>query len=239
MWLSTLRKTNDELEIIYFYQLLKHYISTQRYSFQEQLLINQLNMMYASNLQNTFSTSFTTLRDISWQWDEYGDKNKGFAIGFSTKKLTSEYKLPERSFFIKSPSLLKVSYNEKSHKKVLKTMIQKCLTKKSDIIDIALYLAKISCLCKTAKWDREQEWRLLHFPLINPEIELSMYEQHPTLTRIDDNKYSYKIPSGAITDIIIGSQNKVSVEELQHFVRLFYQNEDTSKINIYYSRKRL
>lgn len=236
LWLSTLRKTNDELEIIYLYQLFKTYIRTQNFNLQDQIDIFKLDMLYKSNLQNAFSTSFTILKDISWQWNEYGDKNKGFVIGFSTKKLTTEYNLPERTLFVKSPSLLKVDYNEKSHKKILKSTINKCIRNEYSLTDIALFLAKISCLCKTNNWKKEQEWRLLHFPLINPEIEMSIYQNHSFLTRLDDNKYAYKIPSGAITEIIIGSKNPISIETVKQFLGLFYSTEEISKIKIYRSR---
>lgn len=238
LWLSSLRNTNDELEILYFYQLFQHFIKNQHLTSQEIFNIYHLNRIYKFNLQNAFSTSFTTLKDVSWQWNEYGDNNKGFAIGFSTKKLTPEYYLPERTFFIKPPSLLKVDYNEKSHKKIIKTMLEGFLTKKYDIQDVALYLSKISCLCKTLKWNKEQEWRLLHFPLINTTIEQTLYESS-SLIKINNNKYAYHFPSEAISDIIIGSKNSQSIEQVQQFLKIFYKKDCYQNINIYHSRQNI
>ena len=237
LWLSTLRKTNDNLEIIYFYQRFKQYIKSQRYNLQELSKVTFLDKTFRLNLQNAFSTSFTTLKDISWQWNEYGDKNKGFVIGFSSEKLTSEYSLPERTgLIIKKPSLLKVDYNEKSHKNILKIIIADCLKNKIDIIDAALYFAKIACLCKTPKWCNEQEWRLLHFPLMLPEIETSLYTDKSNLTKIDSYKYAYKIPFGSINEIIIGSKNPMTVETVKKFLNIYYREEEISKIKIYRSR---
>ena len=235
LWLSTLRQTNDELEIIYFYNLFKHYIASQQYTPQERYKITLLDKNFKCNLQNAFSTSFTTLKDISWQWNEYGDKNKGFVIGFSADKLTSEYNLPERNFFIKLPSLLKVDYNEKSHKKILKTTISKYLTNERDTAALALYYAKISCLCKTLKWSKEKEWRLLYFPFAHNEIEDSLYNSLSKIVKIDDNKYAYKIPINAITEIIIGSKNISTIEQVKHFLKIHFKG-DVSKIKVHCSR---
>ena len=237
LWLSTLRKTNDELEIIYFYKRFKQYIKSQHYNLQELSKVTVLDKTFLLNLQKAFSTSFTTLKDISWQWNEYGDKNKGFAIGFSSDKLTTEYNLPERTgLIIKKPSLLKVDYNEKSHKNILKIIIADCLKNKIDIIDAALYFAKIACLCKTPKWSNEQEWRLLYFPLMIPEIETSLYTDKSDLIKIDSYKYAYKIPFGSINEIIIGSKNPMTVETVKKFLNIYYREEEISIIKIYRSR---
>lgn len=233
LWLSSLRKTNDPFEIIHLCAVFNKYVDSQKYSQDDSIKINKLRQAYYINLKNSFSSSLTVHGDLSNMWKRYGDDNNGYVLGFSTQNITDKYDLPEYSYFpIIQPSLLEVNYEEKCHKKMIKDIIRLCTRKNKDILELALYLSKISCLCKKKKWEIESEWRLLHFPSLIETVKTIEYDSHNLIKKISNDKYAYTLPPNSITDITIGRNNPTSIKEVKEFLSKYLKEYDIEKINI-------
>lgn len=227
IWLSSFSNTNDSTELIHLYKIAMNYVYRKKYSLKEKFIVNNLMLNYKKNLLNSFGTSFTNLNDNISQWRGYGDDGKGMAIGFATEKFNLFNDLPKRNYFGENNiSLLKVFYDEREQLKIIKDIIDKSIDEPNKVADYALYLSKISCICKNQGFRDEKEWRILYSPISfssNPILEYNKCIVGKSIRKNKNNEdvpyFIYKFPVDVISDIIIGPKNNYTVEQVKEILK--------------------
>ena len=231
IWLSSLKNTNDYTEMLHLFNIFIQYLKSQKFSQNEQRIINVLYQGYQHNLYSSYASSFSCLKDKLGQWRGYSEDGTGFSIGFDTSKMNLYKDLPKRNYMGDcNISLLKVLYKEKEQKKVVKEMVKKALETPKEIYSIALYLSKISCICKAEAYSEEQEWRILYTPLLQNNPDLQKAEEGlnnkillPRLEKECNGKnlsyFPYKLSDNVIKEIIIGPKNSISESEVVEILK--------------------
>jgi len=92
--LTSLFNMNDTKEVVWFYRLLDSQIAQLHLS--QNRVANIIKEMTRVNLQDAYSTCFTTLKDKNGKWDVYGAKHTGVCFEINPKILPVTRDLPMR-----------------------------------------------------------------------------------------------------------------------------------------------
>lgn len=227
MRLTSVFNMNDKKEAIWFYRLLDSQIA-QLHLLQNRI-VNIIKEITRVNLQDAYSTCFTTLKDKNGKWDTYGAKHTGVCFEINPKILPVTRDLPMRDsegvMCLNTCAFLKVNYSQNLQKKTIKDILKLALTDKGKIFNYANYLSKLAYTCKNPAYSDENEWRILYTPLCknptqkieivdNKEFKISSIKSH-----IKNGKPSQycEIPilDGFITKVIIGSECTATIDDIK------------------------
>ena len=239
-WMNNLNNVNDKREGKWFIEFANKIITSEFNSdiSKEDLIL--LMLLININLQNAYATCFTTLKDNFEKWQIYGDNNTGIAIIINPKVLSITRGLPIRSPFATSEescALIEINYDIEEQEKIIKNSINMLNKSRSNIHNIATYIAKLAYTCKRNNFVTENEWRILFTPLeywsgykINNTESFSICNYF-----INNNKkyYGFYLPKDMISEIIIGSNAQITKDEI--YKLLSKNNHNIDKIKVYKS----
>lgn len=236
MYLTSVFNMNDKKEAIWFYRLLDSQIAQLHLS--QNRIVNIVKEMTRVNLQEAYSTCFTTLKDKNGKWDVYGAKHTGVCFEINPKILPITRDLPMRDdegvMCLNTCAFLKVNYSQNIQKKIIKDILKLALTDKGRIFDYANYLSKLAYICKNPAYSDENEWRILYTPLFanptrkieilnNKEFKISSVKSHIKNERI--SQYcEIPILDGFITKVIIGSKCVATAEDIKNLLTEYSYN---------------
>ncbi len=165
LWVSDIRKSNDELECIYGRDLIKNRIEKEIVADAEAMhawtMGYEMNPdLYDSML--TYVACFSEKEDCLSQWRGYADDGKGMAIGFDKKVLEQLSKL--RKFNL---HFAKVIYDKNEQERYVEQVVKENLKRmeETEVGHAALelnsnYRMEFS-LYKHPSFEEEEEWRLV------------------------------------------------------------------------------
>lgn len=227
MWLSSLSYTNDEKEVIFIYDLLHDYIKTLKLNKENYFTLVYLTRLIQLNLHKSYLTCFTKTRNGLSPWQSYG--KRGIAIAINPKLLPVTRDLPGRTDMkLHSVAFIKVCYDIKKQKMLIKDVIDRVLTRAITPINAASFLSKIACVTKSPFWKTEKEWRLIYTPM--PGIEnIEKYQPNVTFDTVNFDiskiktrqKSNLTIPycefpiiDNLITEIIVGQESNLNTQDV-------------------------
>ena len=239
-WMNNLNNVNDKREGKWFIEFANKIITSEFHSdiSKEDLIL--LMLLININLKNAYATCFRTLKDNFEKWKIYGDNNTGIAIIINPKVLSITRGLPIRSPFATSEescALIEINYDIEEQEKIIKNSINMLNKSRSNIHNIATYIAKLAYTCKRNNFVTENEWRILFTPLeywsgykINNTESFSICNYF-----INNNKkyYGFYLPKDMISEIIIGSNAQITKDEI--YKLLSKNNHNIDKIKVYKS----
>jgi hypothetical protein len=174
---TSFRFVNDRSEGEYGFLILNEVLSelpNNSIEEHEQGLFNLLKHLSRTHQGpiEYFISCFSEKNDHHGQWMEYGDRGRGFALGFNAYDLSTCLSMRANSQI--KPKLLKVIYDHKLQRKIILDLIERMrefLKKEkkgasiSNLINICMDIVTIEIyyLCiamKDPRFEDEQEWRL-------------------------------------------------------------------------------
>lgn len=245
--LSSLFKTNDTSEVVWFLNQFDNYVKTlniKNDSIKVQLYY--LRRLFQINLLEAYSLSLSSLEDDLSQWRGYGDFCKGIAIGINPKLLMINRGLPQRYYEglcqNLSSALIKINYDEDKQIELIKLIIDKLIAKEEILPNLSFALAKIAYTCKNKGWQSEKEWRILYTPF-ESGAPIHFCQDKYCVSNIKTKtkggtivKYcEIPILEGLISKIIIGATCSISIKEFKNKIKdkiKYYKTIEISKSSL-------
>jgi hypothetical protein len=201
--------TEDEKKV--FVQNIENFksLSPEARSTQYQTDLLSLCKALYDDLKNSISSNnpryiscFCEQGDIKSQWMEYADKGKGFSIGFNFQLLNKASNI----------YLKEVLYHKNRQFELLNWAI---LQYGFDPKSIHRWINEVMPVIKNQAFHEEREWRIIHTPSTNSD-ELTL---KPGMMGIGKIYYEFTFKPEFISEIILGPQCEVTVQECITFLR--------------------
>lgn len=184
LWLSSLYSMNDSAEIEYVRKVAKPVIGkviSDNISDQMYLALFNINI----DALNYYAACFSTESDDLYQWQAYGQRGKGFAIGFDSE-LLCEHKpptiqfpeeisdlsailrtaVPGQSLGISRVQYLNSKQIESCIQNIARSMLEGIKANPDEehtaIIEAIFKITSLCTLVKNSKFKAENEYRLLY-----------------------------------------------------------------------------
>ena len=229
IFLGNLWKTNDKLELKWFLNLVHEEI--RRRALNTALYLTFCTLEKCRYLP--FYFSFSELKDNLDQWMKYGANGNGIAIGFYSKKIPFNRRLPQigaSTFVTQAASLLKIDYAVIRQKKEINAILDNVVKGSLSPYEAAFCLAKMSFACKSPDWSSEKEWRVVCAPEAygddkTCELKLGndvVISSKKSLTNSDGTEKiirEMKFQPTDIAEVIIGPKNQITVQEVEDFLK--------------------
>lgn len=248
LWLSNAIKMNDSLETVWINHIIEKALqSVEKPKYKE--FIEQFIMHYNANQSSVRPYIFCLSADgdMLSQWRGYADDGRGIAIGFSTKQLNIEMKLPYTGVNTNlSTGLFPCIYDENIQKELVNTSIKKGIAiydkdpqnpqnLGTSLIETAPQLRMFSFVFKNSSFAEEMEWRIIHTPMILAKENDFTYwgSNSEVFFRNKGNdivsyfKYALKsiFNTDLIPEIILGPKNSIEQDDF----RLYLQGNNLCK----------
>lgn len=227
LFLTDVTTMNDTMECEWckniIYAELKKFLSCLK----GKDMMNDILMQTSFNLRDRFICCFSEEGDLLSQWRAYADDGRGFAIGFSINEMGLLQSLPMTHVDKKySTGLCKVVYDESEQRKSVADCIQEIISGK-DYINCVARMAQLSTIFKNPAFEEEQEWRIVHTPLIlndDKDVKIigAVSDYDFRITKFGMSPYfRWAFPdenSSLIKEIIMGPQNMTTENNLSFFL---------------------
>jgi hypothetical protein len=192
-------------------------------------------------LHDVYAFCFTKKADLSRQWHEYADNDKGYSIGISSNWFKSQTKLHKRYL-----ALWNAEYDKEGQKKYLNHYIDRyllSLRNGADRKDSGIYLVSainmLSGACKNQNFSEENEIRLFFIEpkdtsISKPSKIKGISEKcYRTSDRFPEIPYFLlSFPEQAITSIYLGPRNEDKNDHTKTLNFLSENGYDIGKIKI-------
>lgn len=258
LWLSSAKYSHDPDEIRIVKKILESRMEIETGEFKKfitDLLLKYT--VYEDGLTPFIFCLSEEFDDLS-QWRYYSNDGKGFLIGLKTKYLPHQsiwdYVFPNpesghsvlKGFFID-----KVIYNSNEQSNLINQLIDiiqlsyKALSEEQ-LYSFALKLLLISSVFKSQHYNKENEWRLIFFPIkmFPPKSDDNYFYRYTNNAIIPYLEYDIVLDAEStdipVSDILIGPCNKSEISEIDRFALRKYKHwriNSTQKSNINYLGK--
>jgi hypothetical protein len=179
LWLSNALTMNDRYECTWINHIIDNTLQSidqMKYKPFIQLFMKQY---YGSqSLIKPYIFCLSSEGDLLSQWRGYADDGRGVAIGFSTKQLNVEMKIPNAGFNQNiSMGLFSCVYDETIQAGLVNDFINKGIAiydknlqdpqnLGNSIMASVSPLESLSFIFKNSSFAEEKEWRIIHTPII-------------------------------------------------------------------------
>ncbi|MBO4707474.1 MAG: DUF2971 domain-containing protein [Elusimicrobiaceae bacterium] len=236
IWLADLFQTNDCKEVKWFFELFYNHVKSL--SLKTSLEIQKITCLYRIfrlNIMWGFTACFTSIKDSSIHWGEYGNEGRGVAIGIRPKNIEITRGLPERhaqgECQKNSIAFIQVNYDEESQKNLIKEIINEVLYSNLSVQTAGFALAKMAYTCKTHNWSEEKEWRILYtplemqtgsFPKSNNSLVSSIQNLNSTKKHAD-----FYLSTDIFSEVILGPKCHLSPDEFNQQLPINFRDKIT------------
>ncbi len=244
-WMSQLSSMNDYMEHNWLKKIALERISEllkgpHRWSIldpQEKQLPNRLLTRLEIQLRSVphvdpYAVCFSCDGDVLSQWRAYANDGKGFSIGFD----------PESLVFPNNTALVDVCYDSTEHLDIVNTLLNDAISGLDDeatdeeIERVAdgLHGALLgpSMRCKNPKFAEEQEWRVVHEPIlvddpssgktlrVGPAEKSGFRIRGDELLHYLEVKFNDSFKESSVVEVVVGPKNpaRVDLETLRLFL---------------------
>ena len=174
MWLSDSYVLNDYRENTWIIPIIEEKFNNIRNDTNSQL-IDKIMETYRLNDYIPFVSCFSSEGDVLSQWRAYAVNGTGVAIGINAGSLSIKNLIPVTGQTTDvTLGVSEVFYDEEYQREIVSKTIDRNFTffekKVWDFdkvaLETAMVLKKYSSVFKNPKFREEQEWRIIHTPLI-------------------------------------------------------------------------
>lgn len=235
LWLTDSFSTNDYMENRWINKTINELSSIYINDNNRQQFENVI-LQYNINNYIPFIACFSEDGDKLSQWRAYANDGCGISIGFNTSYFDIKHHLPSTMavFNENSIGLHEVYYETDIQESIVKNFLSYISTSdqlsSNQILEIAVKLKQYSYIFKNPAFFEEQEWRIIHTPLIFGNKEDNTTQ---VIGGISDCKYMaksndivpYFLLSFAkqkdvmpISEIILGPKNHIDMYKIHTFL---------------------
>ncbi|MFW5795103.1 MAG: DUF2971 domain-containing protein [Bacillota bacterium] len=244
LWLSNSNKMNDFRENTWINQFIDEKINNIKSEYKN--FKNNFIRSYKINIHIPYIACFSENGDLLSQWRAYASDGKGIAIGFDSKKMKLEEKVPTVGDNTNiNLGLYKTTYEKEKQRKIVNSMIDFFIDGvDNEVWDengasslCAAQLKKYSCVLKNPAFSEEQEWRIIHTPFIaeNPFFEWDEDSKVESLGQVSDIHFRSRgseiisyfklslddhFSNGLISKVILGPKCKLDKYDFGMYLKM-------------------
>lgn len=251
LWLSGTNNLNDHQELHWAASKIVNILS-ERKAGAEVERAELIWMGFKRMFTQYYICSFSTSSDLLSQWRAYGQDGAGVAIGFSRASFPEMSRPPYlTASSADNTSFSKVIYSEREQEEIIRSFIEPSF--KSPALDQNTHMA-ISTACselasymsifKNPAFSEENEWRLIHRPMImgfeGKRMSIVNQSVSQPQFRVSNNKivtyFEFPLDKAPSSDyfleIVLGPKCEIS----EHDLRIFLTSNNLPEINISMSK---
>lgn len=233
LWLTGAYNLNDHQEISWTHRKIGSRLNELASKHGRQRP-DEIWTLLQANSGVPYICSLSSESDLLSQWRAYGQNGSGVAIGFKRTSLPSSERLPIITYGKKdSVSLHQVIYNEKAQDQLIDSILAPAF-EGAEIDDQAHWamstaasqLAGLASIFKNPAFAEENEWRIIHKPIImgkdgSQESKIHVSISPPKYRTAGGKLISYfeyefteLKPEDIFSEIVLGPKSEVSSFDL-------------------------
>ncbi|CAM4448869.1 DUF2971 domain-containing protein [Flavobacterium terrigena] len=223
--------SNENIWIERHFETLKNSFKSEK----EKKLLKEGLDTYKWNKNPPFIFCLSANKDLLSQWRAYSQDGQGVSIGFNTKCLEFENRIPSPNVYAQHTfGLAKVDYNNYSQKKIVNDLCDEVkkmaessekFEKMFSSIHLGLSLVSNALVFKNSNFREEKEWRIIHTP--TEKYEESLENLSELRYRYSENRiksyfeyeFGTKFNSNLIPEIILGPKCNMQISEMENFIK--------------------
>lgn len=235
LWLTKIIKSNDYEEVLRTYDIIWPQIYNQlllRFdgNTDKIRLLEQINQQIQIDKKdspdeqmNPFGVCFTVNRDLAQNWNEYGDKSKGLAIGFSEELLYGiKHDMPHPNAVVdNSIGWNQVYYDREDLTPLFVDLFAQVLEQDPmAFLTIPSTLRHYRSFIKNPTFQDEREVRIIYYPLERKDNSSTC-----GISEIKNNVVTHcelpwlKNNNCPIKEIIVGTNCNLSVDDVKRILK--------------------
>lgn len=174
IWLSDSYVLNDYKENTWITPMIKEIFDTKKNQKYGELF-NKILKTYDLSNYIPYVSCYSTDGDVLSQWRAYADDGAGVAIGLNARALTTKNKIPMIGTSLNvTLGISEMIYDEERQRQIVNATLERNLKTfesgewdfNKTVLETTAVLKKYSVVFKNPKFREEQEWRIIHTPLI-------------------------------------------------------------------------
>ncbi|CAM5398181.1 DUF2971 domain-containing protein [Eoetvoesiella caeni] len=238
IWLSGAHNMSDYMEGVWAENIMGEVLKSFIEKYDEEVIRTFIERYHHSKF-SPFICCFSSNGDLLSQWRAYAEDGCGFAIGFESDYFKLSNDLPCMAFNDKTKlTLNKIEYDVERQKTTVSTFMESALDYvqaelRSTQLPITLIrgldgLAGYAALAKNPAFSEEQEYRLVHMPMIiaskiTNKTTDTVFACSEMKYRTSNNRiipyfeydFSQLMDKGSIVEIIAGPKNQTTDMDLR------------------------